>query len=159
MGRSNIVIAVIGLAACLSLALIMQSALKLTAEKKIPRVVRELTGRYGAQLAGDPVFWVESSPEGEFAYLEVAPLLNSGGERLALSLGQFLWRGFDGSRDLAGLVVQCRLASGRLDRFQVRPPRRAGRSIRRLREGEFPSAFAAAPPAPKAESGAKAKTP
>ncbi|MHC5063105.1 MAG: hypothetical protein ACYTG5_03920 [Planctomycetota bacterium] len=135
----------------------MKSALKMTADNKIPRVVRELSERYGGQLAGEPVFWDESTPEGRFAYLEVVPLINSGGERLALSLGHFLWRGLETKDQLAGLVVQCRWVSGRIERFQVRPPRRAGRPIRRLAEGEVPSPLIVSLPAPGLETRGKGK--
>lgn len=153
VGRSNVIIAVLGLAACLCLSLIMKSALKLSSEKQIPQVVRELSARYGSQLEGSPKFWMEATPEGRFAYLEVVPLLNSGGDRLALSLGHYLWRGLEGVENLLGIVVDCRFADGRQERYQVRAPRQPGRSIRRLSAGEVPSPGPTPepPPAPQVE--------
>lgn len=138
MGRPHVAIAVLGLGSCLALALVMKTALNMSSDKEIPQAVVEIREQFGRQLAGPPSYYVEDTLQGPFGYLLVKPLLNSGAERLALSLGQYLWRCCAEESGLVALVVTCDLGMGRLERFQVNHPRRSGRALRRLGRDDQP---------------------
>jgi len=162
MGRSNAVILVLGLGTCLALSLLLRTGLKLSAEKGIPPVVVEIREQFGRQLESAPTFRVEATPRGAVGYLQVRPLLNSGAERLALSLGQYLWRCCAREAGLVALVVSCEFEAGRVERFSVNPPRRPGRAIRRLGPEESPDLAVvrtASPKRPSSRQSAAGKRP
>lgn len=154
MGRANITIAGLGLAACLFLSMLMKNALQIQTETDVPPVVREIQEEFGSRLSGPPGWRVEELPAGKVGELELASYSGVGQERLAETLGRYTWRRVGSAID--ALVVTVASEGRPTRRFQVGAPTRREPRFRRLGDEQAPT-FWVPPATDKGKAGTKAE--
>ena len=136
VGRSNYMILGMGVAACLALALMMQHMLKVKQTHDIPPVVSELTQMFGSRFSKSCEFRVVERPGGKLGEVTVFPLMSSSRTRIARTVGDYVWRRFEDA-EFDAIIVVCDDGLGRRNRYFVPSPKKIGRRMRELREGEL----------------------
>jgi hypothetical protein len=90
MGRTNVILLVMGILACVILSLLMQRGLKLQKEARTDPVVKAVTEVFGGRLQVPPRFQIQSEGERRVGVLQLVPELPS--QRLIRDVGRFVWQ-------------------------------------------------------------------
>lgn len=126
MSKGNWVIVILGLAGCLTLSLSMRYVLDARQQVMVDPIIRELTEVFGNRLRGTSEFVVEQRDEQAVGVLTIRPRLEGPSRRLALAIGNFVWREYGQSGRFRVLeVITCDRQENSSQRFQI--PRVAGK--------------------------------
>jgi hypothetical protein len=147
VGRTNWILAGIGLLACIALSLMMQHSLGVRDSRGSGSVVAAVDAARGARLTGRSRFRSETRGRARVGTLTVQPLLGENSTRLAADVGETAWLAL-GREGIDRLLVVLDAGVGAVERFEVDPPWSSGRRAIRLAGGS-PAAEepVAAPPA------------
>ncbi|MHC4853751.1 MAG: hypothetical protein ACYTF5_17220 [Planctomycetota bacterium] len=92
MGRTNMILLGMGIVACVVLSLLMQRGIKLQKAASVDPVARAVTEVFGTRLQEEPRFRVDTRGDRRVAVLRLVPRLPSTAQRLAKSVGRFVWQ-------------------------------------------------------------------
>lgn len=142
VGRTNWILAGLGLLACVMLTIMMQQAMRIRNDRLVDPLAAAVSKTFGARLDG-PAHWkirvVASKRTGT---LELQPTVGVDYHELARDVGDFVWRQVN--RKIADLIVICDNGVGTPAAFAVPPAWDVRRPIVRI---ELPPP--AAPPSAK----------
>ena len=92
MGRTNLILLVMGVLACVILALIMQRSVKMHKANAGGKIVRAVNDTYGSRLQASPTFKLETRGERKVGVLTLMPQVPTAASRLARDVGRFVWQ-------------------------------------------------------------------
>lgn len=138
VGRSNLIILGMGIAACVVLSLMMQHMLKVKQDADIPPIVTELMETFGTRFAEGAEFKIRDGERGKVGEVTIYPLMSTSRRRLVRSVGTYVWRNLEDRAAIDALIVACDDGLGSVTRFECPSPRYLGRSIRELGPDESP---------------------
>jgi hypothetical protein len=120
MSKGNWVIVILGLAGCLALSLSMRHVLNVRQQVQVDPIIRDLTEIFGERLRGASEFAVEQRGEQAVGVLTIRPRLQGPSRRLALSIGNFIWREYGQSGRFRALeVIVCGRQGDPSHRFPI----------------------------------------
>lgn len=91
VGRTNLIILLLGAGACVALFFAMRQVMGLQSAVAEHPVARAIQADYGGRLATRPIFAVEHEDGTGRAVLTIEPKLSAAGPRLASTLGRQAW--------------------------------------------------------------------
>lgn len=133
MGKSNWIIAGLGLLAIVALSLIMKQALNVHRSRSSSPVTVAVNKEVGARLDAPPAFRIEKLGERRRGVLRLRPTLETHVQRLVRDAGERAWL-TAGKDEFDELVVVCDAGVGDIERFEVSPPWKLGPSVVRLQD-------------------------
>lgn len=104
MGRTNLILLVMGILACVALSLLMHRGLKMQKEARTDPVVKAVTEVFGGRLQVPPRFRIDSQGERRVGFLQVVLELPS--SRLTADIGRFAWQQAPGRFDDLVILVK-----------------------------------------------------
>lgn len=117
MGRTNVILLVMGGLAVVALSLMMQYSLRVRGERETDPVLQELMELYGPSLDRESRISYVNGDGGCRAVLEIHPRLDVQSQVLARQMGEHVWRA-SRSRDAAleAVEVVCHGLGGEVER-------------------------------------------
>ncbi|MGE0144325.1 MAG: hypothetical protein AB7I19_12230 [Planctomycetota bacterium] len=142
MGRTNWILAGLGLLACVMLTIMMQQAMRIRNDRLVDPLAAAVSKTFGSRLDGPTRWKIRSVASKRTGTLELQPTVGVDYHALARDVGDFVWQQVN--RKIADLIVICDSGVGTPAAFAVPPPWDVRRPIVRI---ELPTP--AAPPAGK----------
>jgi hypothetical protein len=109
VGRTNVIVLVMGGLAVVALSMLMQYSLRMQQERATDPVLQELMELFGPSLERETRVAYPATAAGRRAVLEIHPRLDVQLRTLALRMGEMVWRRVDG---LVGVEVVCHTIAG-----------------------------------------------
>ena len=131
MGRSNWIIAALGLLACVALSLLMEQALKVHTSKAAGPVTIAVDKAVSSRLGAPARFAVETVDGRRTGRLRLRPTAEANVLRLVRDAGEKAWLAAGRDR-IDVLVVVCDDGERDIERFEVSPPWKLGAAVVRL---------------------------
>lgn len=120
MSKGNWAIVILGLAGCLALSLSMRHVLNVRQQMQADPIIRDLLEIFGGRLRGAAEFAVEQRGEQVVGVLTIRPRLEGPSRRLALSIGNFIWREYGQSGRFRALeIITCGRQGNPSHRFPI----------------------------------------
>jgi hypothetical protein len=139
VGRTNWILAVMGLAACVALSSMMKQALRVHTDRNPVPAARAVDAAFRSELAGRAGFRTETRGPERFGFLSLEPAEGVHVPRLVERAGEQAWLTL-GRGGVGRLFVTVSA-----DRFEVLPPWAPGPRVLRADPGRTPSAEPTAP--------------
>lgn len=128
MGKTNLIILIIGISACFVLSLLMQHVVKVKKNQDVHPVAKEINNIFGRRLDGKPTFELKqltkgAKEKGTLAVLTISPKLPVAANSLVRSTGEYVWGMRGGKLLFDRLEIVTRFTTGQKERrFKIPRP-------------------------------------